>query len=139
MDKKIIWKLNLIDLIIIALIILSIFALAYKVFWDSGNDVQNFEMICVCEEAPSELLYAIPAGSICINSVSGTDIGKIVKTDIETVEENSDKAKAVISILVDGTKNDHGISIDDTVYLKGSEFSIIIEDSIFDVYISDIR
>lgn len=139
MDKKIIWKFNLIDLIIIALVILSIIALVYKLFLGSNNNIQNFEIICVCDEAPTELLYGISTGSECIDGTSGVELGKVVRSDIEPLGENSDKSKGIISLIVEGTKNKHGISIGDTIYLKGSNFSLIIDDSVFDVYIYDIN
>lgn len=139
MDKKIIWKFNLIDLIIIALVILSLIALVYKIVQGSNNDIKIFEVVCVCDEAPNDLLYGISSDSECIDGASGTELGKVVSSEVQSIDETSDKSKGIITLSVEGIKNDHGISVRDTVYLKGSNFSLIVGDSVFDVYINDIK
>lgn len=138
MDKKIIWKFNIIDIILIALIIMSIVALVYKTVKTSGGKEESFTFTCVCEDTPLELLYNIKSGDICVDGEKGSELGVVSAVSVMPNAENNGKGRAEIRTIVEGTREKHGIYVNDNVYLRGKTFSLIIGDSVFYVYISNI-
>lgn len=136
MDRKIIWKFNIIDLIIIAVLALSLTALLYRLTW--GGEEQVFEITYVCDEASLELLRDIRSGSLCADGDLGTELGKVSGCQAEPLTEESDKGRATIKAIVEGEKSEHGTTINDIVYLKGKDLNLIIDDAVFKVYISNI-
>lgn len=139
MEKKLIWKFNIIDLLIIAIVALSLIALIYKLTWGSGEEKGSFEFTYVCSEAPAELLYSVKRGDICIDGDSGSSLGKISDVRAEILPDSPDKGKAVFKASAKGAKTEHGITINDNIYLKGKTLNLIIGDSVFEVYISDMK
>lgn len=139
MDKKIIWKFNIIDLIILGVIFFSLVALLYKLTLGSGDETQAFEFTCICDEAPSELVYNLQTDAECIDGSAGETLGSIIWVNCDAISETTDKVKGTFILKTNGTKTKHGISVNDTVYLKGSVFPLVIGDTMFQVYVSDIK
>ena len=137
MDRKIIWKFNIIDLIIIAVLVLSMTALLYRLTW-GGSDEQAFEITYICDEASLDLLRDVRSGALCADGDLGTELGKVSGCQTEPLTDNSDKGRATIRSIVEGEKSKHGTTIDDIVYLKGKDLNLIIDDTVFKVYISNI-
>ena len=137
MDRKIIWKFNIIDLIIIAILALSLTALLYRLAWGGGEN-QEFEITYVCDEASLDLLRDIRSGSLCADGDLGTDLGSVSGCLFEPLPDSSDKGKATIKAVVEGEKSEHGTTIDDVSYLKGKDLNLIIDDAVFKVYIANI-
>ena len=138
MDKKLIWKFNIIDILLIALIILSIFTLVYKTVKSSSGKEQSFRLTCICEDTPLDLLYSIKTGDVCVDGETGNELGQISSCVVTPSPENDGKGRAEIYTDVFGTKEKHGIYVNKSVYLKGKTFSLIVDDSVFYVYISNI-
>lgn len=175
LSKKIIWELNIIDLLLILIIVLSIAALIYKSAWGKDNDeYKMYTITYVCEYTPIELLDKINEGEQCINGSSGDEIGELTEIsyvpltmqysalDTEAKSKSGDNddesdddseaapsptpmptpepthAKTVFTTTVEGAQTEHGLKIDNNVYLIGQNMQIIIGNTIFDVYISDI-
>ncbi len=191
LSKKIIWELNIIDLLLILIIVLSVAALIYKSAWDNDDEeYKTYTITYVCEYTPIELLDKINEGEQCVSGSSGDEIGELTEisceplttqyssSDAETQsksESNDDEndnendndnenesdnesnnetkatpsptplptpepthAKAIFTTSVEGAQTEHGLKIDSNVYLIGQSMQIIIGNTIFDVYISDI-
>ncbi len=138
MNKKIIWKLNIIDLLIITLLLISLTALVYRLTWGSGGDEQIFEITYICDEASIELLRDIRSGDECSDWDLGTELGRITGASSEALPDAPDKGRAYIKTSVEGVKSSHGTTIGDSVYLKGKNLNLIVGDSVFEVYISNI-
>lgn len=212
LQKKIIWKLNIIDLLIITIILLSILALIYKSVSGSGDESEyrEYRLTYVCESAPIRLFDTIENGSLCIDGGTGDEVGELAgfevtpiieyaapfsetsgpdakdevdenaedeNADSENLDENEDaenedaenedaenennyedeerktrkstptprptpeptRAKAVFSTTVDAAKAEHGIRINKNVYLIGQSMQLVIGNTVFDVYISDMQ
>lgn len=169
LSKKIIWKLNIIDLLLLAIIVLSVAALIYKTAWGKKyNDYQEYTIAYVCESTPIELVNKIQEGELCIDNTYGSEIGvvnsieytpitEVLPPNYYSTAENTDESdeesnrtprprptpeptRAKIRFLAEanGAQTDHGIRIDQNIYLIGQSTQIIIGNTIFDVYISDI-
>ena len=138
MEKKFFGKFNIIDMIIFGVILLSLFALVFRMVSGSDEDKGVYAVTFICEEAPEVLLWEIEKGELCTDGDSGTELGEVSDIFIVPADENS-KPIAYITSQTEAYKADHGIAVDDTVYLKGSRINLIIGDSIFEVYIKDIK
>ncbi len=76
LQKKIIWKLNIIDLLLLLIIVLSIAALIYKsVSGNTEDDYREFTVTYVCENAPIGLFDSISENAACIDGGTGEEIG----------------------------------------------------------------
>ncbi len=138
MDKKIFWKFNIIDLIIIAAVVLALIALIYKMSGAPDGDKKAYEFTYICENAPQELFMGIEEGEACADGATGAKLGTVLYRQAE-LSENGEKAKGIICFKAEGIKITHGINIEENVYLNGSRLNLVVGDSIFDGYISDIR
>ena len=152
MNKKLIWKFNIIDLLIIALVILSIIALIYKSTLDKQVDTQTFEITCVCENVPTELLHKVQTDASTIDKNSGSSMGSVSSIWLEELQpsESSQQDKTspkpesthsngYITLKVEGVKNEHGILVGNAAYMNGSKLDLVIGDSLFNVYILNIK
>ena len=200
LQKKIIWKLNIIDLLLIVIILLSILALIYKSVSGSGDESEyrEYTLTYVCESAPIRLFDTINQGELCIDGATGEEVGDLAdfevtpifeyvptapetpeptpdEEDEEEISENSDeentdnenaedsengdnedrraskntptpkptpeptRTKAVFTTTVEAAKAEHGIRINKNVYLIGQSMQLVIGNTVFDVYISDMQ
>ena len=141
MNKKIIWKFNIIDLLIIAVLLVSLTALVYRVTWGRSEGEQTFALTFECDEAPLALLRDVRSGEECSDGDAGTDLGEVEGIFFEPLEEGSDKGRATINTVAEGSKpeNNHGVTIEDTIYLRGKPIDLVIGDTVFKVYISGIK
>lgn len=195
LQKKIIWKLNIIDLLLIIIIALSIAALIYKsVSGGDDSEYRNYNLTFVCESAPIGLFDTIDSDRLCIDGGTGEEIGELrdfeitpiveyappiaaqptaepdenedenVSEDEEADNENAEdeendrenreerrstprpsptpeptRAKAVFNITSEAAKAEHGIRINKNVYLLGQSMQLVIGDTVFDVYISNME
>ncbi len=200
LQKKIIWKLNIIDLLLIVIILLSILALIYKSVSGSGDESEyrEYKLTYVCESAPIRLFETINQGELCIDAATGDEVGELSDFEVtplfeyipsapetlesvsedendEEISEDSDedstddenaedsensedserrskkntptprptpeptRAKAVFTAAVDAAKAEHGIRINKNVYLIGQSMQLVIGNTVFDVYISDMQ
>lgn len=82
LSKKIIWKLNVIDLLIILIIIFSISALIYKATWGTGDaEYRDYKISFVCENVPISLVEDMETGLKCADGDSGTELGDLIELD----------------------------------------------------------
>ena len=192
LQKKIIWKLNIIDLLLIIIIALSIAALIYKsVSGGDDSEYRNYDLTFVCESAPIGLFDTIDSDRLCIDGGNGEEIGELRDFEItpiveyasqaaqqptaepdESEDENASedeeadnegaedeendrderrstsrpaptpeptRAKAVFNITSEAAKAEHGIRINKNVYLLGQSMQLVIGDTVFDVYISNME
>lgn len=139
MEKRLLWKFNLIDLILIALVLFSLAALLYKVAVGSGEGDRSYEFSYVCDEAPSEFLYGVAEGDKCADADNGTELGTVKWINVEELQATPGKARAVIGAEIKGTRLEHGVNVGDALYLKGQKVQLIVDDSVFEAYISDIK
>lgn len=133
MERKIIWKFNVIDLLIIAAILVSCIVLAYRFFSDNQK-ASEFKFTYTCDSAPRSLLSEIKTGEPLADGDTGKAIGTVTDCIID-----EDNIGGVIYATISGFDEKHGISASDSLFLKGQSRRIIIGDCIFDVYISDIE
>ncbi|MBE5040636.1 DUF4330 family protein [Ructibacterium gallinarum] len=140
MNKKIFWRFNIIDLILIAVIVLSLIALLYKVTQDAGEEELHFyRLTYICQEAPKEIFEGISPGIPCADGDYGTPLGNIESVDTDNTAPTEGFQKAIFISVAEGRKADHGIMIGDVLYLKGKYFNLMAGDSIFSVYLSAIE
>ncbi len=139
MNKKLLWKFNIIDLLIMAIILLGLIALVYRMVAGAGEDERTYTITYICEDAPLGLLYSIDDGDLCVDSELGTNLGSVRHVNTEVNPDMESRGRATITTTVDGFKAEHGISIEDTIYLKGKILNLIVADSIFEVYIANIN
>ena len=87
LSKKIVWRLNIIDLLLLAIIVLSICALIYKATWGSGEEYRTYEVSYVCENIPIEILNSLQEGMDCSDYDSGSDLGKFKRAEYTPIIE----------------------------------------------------
>lgn len=174
LSKKIVWKFNIIDILLILIVLVSIVSLIYKsTFGSSDAQLQTFYVTYVCESTPPEVVGSIKAGDGCMDGDSNISLGVLTESSSEPIatpapptatpgdEENSSndeidendsadaasvenenaapgKMRAVFTTEVEAYKYDHGIYIEDSVYVLGKHVNLVIGDAIFDSYVSSI-
>lgn len=166
LSKKIIWKLNIIDLLLIAIIVLSLCALIYKATWGGDEEYRTYEISYVCENVPIEILGGLSDGAECSDYDTGSDLGVLKRVDYTPIieeasaptvsPERSDDdeegeeptpvptkepthARAVIVTEADGVRAEHGVKVDQTVLLKALKIDLIVGDTVLDTYVSEIK
>ena len=140
MDRKIFWKLNIMDLLLIGILAISIFALIYKITWGSKADkTESYLFTYVCQSTPKETLSGIAQGMACTDGDYATELGALTAMHEDAIDGNPDQRKVTFSSCLKGKKNTHGVTVNEVLYLKGKNFNLVIGDSIFSVYLSDIR
>ena len=138
MNRKLIWKFNIIDLIIIAIVLLSLFALVYRMVSGNGEEKRGYTFTYICEDAPTALLYEIQNGEVCADGDTSTELGTVTEVSVFANPEDS-RSSATIRAEVEGYKTDHGVTVSDTIYLKGMPLNLIIGDSVFEVYVGNLE
>ncbi len=140
MQRRIIWKFNIIDIILIVVLCISLLCLIYKfTFGRENDDKQSFLFTYICEESPTVVLKSINAGETCGDGDYGTSLGDLKSVVIKTDEKASETGSAEFVSEVSGEKAEHGVTIGDVLYLKGKRFNLMVGDSMFNVYISEIE
>ncbi len=132
MERKLIWKFNIIDILIIAAILVSSLVLIYRFMFDNEKATE-FEFTYVCDSAPHSLLSEIRTGEQLTDGETGKEIGTVTDCVIDR-----DNIGGIIYAAISGFDEKHGVSAGESVYLKGQTLGIIIGDCIFDVYIENI-
>ncbi|MEG2380261.1 MAG: hypothetical protein RSB38_01035 [Oscillospiraceae bacterium] len=135
MNRKIIWKFNIIDLILLAILTLSVLGLVYKA--TLGNDkseTQTFTINYTCKAYDADLLSSLNSGDSCLDGDTGTELGKLSNVEMDSINQT-----AMFSTIVEGSKSEHGITIKKTPYLKGKRLNLIVGDCVFEVYIKEIK
>ncbi len=140
MNRKLIWKFNIIDLLLLAIFLVCLLALVYKLAWGKNTeDTETFLFTCVCPSAPAEILEGLETGLPCMDGDYGNTLGTLTHLQQHPAEDDPSRQLVTFSFRVEGKKADHGVLAEDTLYLKGKNFSLVIEDSIFSVYLSKIE
>lgn len=132
-------KFNIIDILLIALIFLSLISLLYKLTWGTGEKYQSYEFVYVCDSAPNELVDSISVKAKCADGDTGENLGEVTSADIRGIDGSPDRSGAQIRVKTNGYQSDHGVAIGNTVYLKGKKLNLIIGDTVFEAYISEIN
>lgn len=170
MYKKIFWKFNIIDILLLIILTISIIALIYKLTWGkSSGETHEYTFTYVCTTAPRELTENLQIGAPCADGDTGTDLGTLSFSETEvlpaqipapTATRNSrnedenvsstatpttaptqapDTVKLILRSELEGRSVEHGVEIEDALYLKGKTIHLIVDQTIFDVYIADIK
>ncbi len=140
MGRKIFWKFNIIDLLLIGILAVSIFALLYKITWGSkADETENYLFTYVCQSTPKETLSGIVQGMACTDGDYATELGALTAMHEDAIDGDAEKCRVTFSSCLKGKKNTHGVTVNEVLYLKGKNFNLVIGDSIFSVYLSDIR
>ena len=127
MEKKLIWKFNIIDLLIIGIIILGIIALVFRTVSGKDNGRIEFMFLCVCEQESRSLLSVIQPGQNCADNSTGADIGTV-----------SEVCPDSVVIRVRGRASEYGISVRNTRYFKGQSVEIITGNILLNTRIAQI-
>ena len=77
--KSAVKKFNIIDILLIALIFLSLISLLYKLTWGSSEKYQSYEFVYICDSAPSELADSVSAKSKCADGDTGENLGEVIR------------------------------------------------------------
>ena len=80
--KSAVKKFNIIDILLIALIFLSLISLLYKLTWGSSEKYQSYEFVYICDSAPSELADSVSAKSKCADGDTGENLGEVIENVI---------------------------------------------------------
>lgn len=167
LSKKIFWKLNIIDLLLLAIIVFSVCALIYKATWGGDEDYRTYEISYVCENVPIEIVSGLHEGEECSDYDTGSDLGILKRVEYtpivdvepvaaptpESAEDNEDDseetapmptanpthARALIVTETDGVKAEHGVRVDQMVLLRALRLDLIVGDTVLDSYISEIK
>lgn len=137
--KSAVKKFNIIDILLIALIFLSLISLLYKLTWGSSEKYQSYEFVYICDSAPSELADSVSAKSKCADGDTGENLGEVVSADIYGIDGTPDRSRIQIRVKTNGYESDHGVAVGNTVYLKGKKLNLIVGDTVFETYISEIK
>jgi len=158
MDKKgrLFGKLNIIDAVIIAVIILVLAFFAYKFIQgrsaDYGNNAVPVAITFYHEEAPNYVVKRLETGDQVIDGANRNNLG--VVTDFETGEsvsfaETSDGeiktthkegyCSLVLTTQAEGYLGPHGVTINGTLYGVGHTLVIYAGDAKLFLTISDIQ
>lgn len=140
MEKKIFWKFNIVDLALIAVIIIGLAAMIYGfVKGDDKRDTETFLITYTCRSAPNEALDGIESGAECMDGDYGNSLGKLTDIRRYEIKDDSLNQQVVFVTAVNGIKSEHGVTINDVLYLKGKELNLVAADSVFSVYLSGIQ
>ena len=125
--KSAVKKFNIIDILLIALIFLSLISLLYKLTWGSSEKYQSYEFVYICDSAPSA------------DGDTGENLGEVISADIYGIDGTPDRSRIQIRVKTNGYESDHGVAVGNTVYLKGKKLNLIVGDTVFETYISEIK
>lgn len=139
MERKIFWKLNLIDLILIAVVALSLFALIYKLTWGNNEEQNAYLFTFVCDSAPVEVYHGIETGTPCSDGDAGTALGNLTQLTLLDIPDDTNRKQGIFMLGLNGIQGEHGVTVEDVLYLKGKRLSLIAGDSVFSVYLSDMQ
>lgn len=140
MERKIFWKFNIIDLLLISIILIGLIVLVYKVTLGRESDkTTNYLFSYTCQSAPSEAFNGVVTGLDCSDGDYGNSLGQLTAINISDIENDNQNKRATFVTLIKGKEMEHGVAIDETLYLKGKELNLIIGDSVFRVYLSNIQ
>lgn len=137
MLKRMLQRFNIIDFLLMALVIISLAALLYRILPGGAGDDTDFEITYICDGAPAQLTSSIRNGAQCADGNTGEDLGEVTDFYGETVE--GDIMMFTLRTLTKASEGDHGVVIGNTPYLKGKKMNLIVDDTVFEVYISDIK
>ena len=137
MLKRMLQRFNIIDFLLMALVIISLAALLYRILPGGAGDDTDFEITYICDGAPAPLISSIRNGAQCADGNTGEDLGEVTDFYGETGE--GDIMKFTLRTLTKASEGDHGVVIGNTPYLKGKKMNLIVDDTVFEVYISDIK
>lgn len=138
MDRKILWKFNIVDLMLIAVILIGAIALIYNLVSGSGSEEEPFLFTYICRSAPNEAFDGIDKGVMCMDGDYGSSLGKLTNADISEIKDDEYNKQAVFVSALSGVKTEHGVTVGDVLYLKGKELNLVVGDSVFSVYLSDM-
>ena len=136
MLKRILKSFNIIDFLLMALGIIRLSALLYRILPGGTGDDADFEITYICDGAPVQLTSSIKNGSRCADGDTGEDLGEV--TDFYCETGDGDMTRFTLRTLTRASEGDHGVFIGNTPYLKGKKMNLIVDDTVFEVYISDI-
>lgn len=136
MLKRILKSFNIIDFLLMALVIISLSALLYRILPGGTGDDADFEITYICDGAPVQLTSSIKNGAQCADGDTGEDLGEV--TDFYCETGDGDMTRFTLRTLTRASEGDHGVFIGNTPYLKGKKMNLIVDDTVFEVYISDI-
>lgn len=139
MERKLLWKFNIIDLILIGIVLLSLFALVYKFSHGSNDEQQAYLFTFVCEEAPLEIYHGIETGFTCSNGDTGESLGNLTHLMLSDIPDDDRHKQGVFTVALNGIPNEHGVTVEDSLYLKGMQISLMAGDSLFSVYLSEMQ
>lgn len=170
MEKKIFWKFNIIDILLLAIIIISLIALIYKITWGkSSGETRAYTFTYVCDSAPRTLAEQLQTGAACADGENGTELGQLISAEMEEIaiptataeatadldEQNEtdsseptstpapttppENVKVTLQSELEGKAVTHGVEVEDILYLKGKSLSLIVDQTLLNVYIADIE
>ena len=140
MDRKIFWKFNIVDIILIAIILISIFFIIFRASNMRENDKNiSYLFTYTCQSAPKEAYDGLSTGMSCSDGEYGNSLGQLTAINVLDIENDSNKKGASFTTVLKAKPEEHGVSSEEVLYLKGKELKLIIGDSVFDVYLSGIQ
>ena len=139
MERKIFWKLNIIDILLIAVVVLSLFALIYKLTHGNNDDLSAYLFTFVCDSAPIEVYDGIEAGTACSDGDAGVALGNLTRLVLSDIAGDDSHKQGIFTVGLNGIQGEHGVTVDDILYLKGKCLNLIAGDSVFSVYLSDMQ
>lgn len=140
MERKIFWKFNLIDLLLMGMLAISLFALIYKFTWGKDRDkTEDYLFTYVCTAAPQEIFSEIVPGVSCSDGDYGSSLGTLRQVQTSAIEGDTQNLRAVFTCETKGKKAEQGITVGNVVYLKGKRLNFVAGNAVFSVYLSNIQ
>ncbi len=135
MLKKLLSKLNIIDIIIIIAAVTVISSLIYRiVFQNSSIQSSSYTIRAVCNSCPDSVSNIIKTKPECYNYETNKTFGKIT-----SVSHTEKPKNLLIDIHVDAVNAEHGISVNGTNVLIGKHINLIAGNAVFTVLIEDFH
>lgn len=134
MLKKLLSKLNIIDIIIIIASLIVISSLAYRIV-SQNSDIQKTSYIihAVCNSCPDSVSKIIKTKPECFNYETNKSFGKIVSVS------QTDSNRLLLDIQSPAIAAKHGISVNGTHVLIGKHINLIAGNAVFTVLIEDFQ
>lgn len=137
MLKKLLSRLNVIDIILILVLLAILISIIFKLCTNDSVRIKNeYEVQFLCSDCPLSVFADIDNTDECIDYDTQKLLGTV--TEKNTSEDFNNGGTLMLKISVTGKPLSHGINVGGTQLLIGKYVNIIISDSVVTAVIESI-